>query len=211
MKYIIMCGGNYGTDEPRQFTKVKGERLIDRTLRLLRENKVKEIYISSLDNRFDNLGVTRLEHNNFYKSLEERTIQGYWLDAFYPSYEPVCYLFGDVYYSDNAIKTIIETKTDDILLFGSYELDRPDNFKGFQEPFAIKVVNQKKFRDAIELCKELRDKKIANREPLVWEVYRVLHGYGINNHRINEDYIKIDDYTTDIDKKEDLERLEEIL
>lgn len=210
MKYIIMCGGDYGTTEPRQFLKIKGERLIDRTIRLLKENSVEEIYISSLDKRFDNLGAIRIEHNNNYKDTNDG-IKGYWLDAYYPSYEPVCYLYGDVYYSDKAIKTIVEAETKETLLFGSYELDRPDNFKGYQEPFAFKVVNQEKFKEAIKLCKEYKDKKIVNREPITWEVYRVLHGYGVNNHRINEDYIKIDDYTTDIDEPEDKERLEEIL
>ena len=48
MKYIIMCGGNYETFEtPRQLTKIKGEPLVARTIRLLQEQGVEDIAISS--------------------------------------------------------------------------------------------------------------------------------------------------------------------
>ena len=48
-KYIIMCGGEYKDFEtPKHFTKIKGERIIDRTIRLLKENGAK---IVTLGNR----------------------------------------------------------------------------------------------------------------------------------------------------------------
>ena len=43
MKYIIMCGGEYKQWEtPKQLSVVKGEVLVERTVRLLKENGIKE-------------------------------------------------------------------------------------------------------------------------------------------------------------------------
>ena len=100
MKYVIMCGGFYQNfrEVPKQLSVVNGERLVDRTIRLLKENGVEEIYISSNNPVFDTCGVTRLEHENSYR-YDNDTLTGYWVDAFYPHFEDntkVTYLFGDV-------------------------------------------------------------------------------------------------------------------
>ena len=48
MKYIIMCGGTYKKWwKPRQLAEIKGEALVARTIRLLRENGVEDIAIST--------------------------------------------------------------------------------------------------------------------------------------------------------------------
>ena len=71
MLYIIMCGGDYHTPEPKQFREIKGERIVDRTIRLLRENGVSDISVSinHHEDRFDYLldqGVELLyKVNNF--------------------------------------------------------------------------------------------------------------------------------------------------
>ena len=44
MKYIIMCGGKYPKFEiPKQLLKVNGEVLVERTIRLLKENGITNI------------------------------------------------------------------------------------------------------------------------------------------------------------------------
>ena len=41
MKYIIMCGGKYSNFQtPKQLIEINGERLVDRTIRLLRERGI---------------------------------------------------------------------------------------------------------------------------------------------------------------------------
>lgn len=211
MKYTIMCGGKYKhLDKPKQLSVVNGETLIERTVRLLNENGVKEIYISSMNPIFDRYGI-RIEHKNEYETDKDKKIKGYWVDAFYPTEESMCYIFGDVYFSPEAIKTIVETETDDILFFASKKINRKEYFKKWEEPFAFKVANQKRFREGIEYCKKEVDLDRTDREPISWELYRVLNGYNINNHIIGKNFIAIDDYTTDIDCTEDIYRLEEIL
>lgn len=211
MKYIIMAGGNYNTETPKQLSKVNGEVLIERTIRLLKENGINDIYITTNNKRFDYLDATILKHENKFECKDGKKVKGYWLDAFYPSEEAITYLYGDVYYSPEAIKTIVETKTDGILFFASKKVNRPDYFKGWQEPFAFKVVNQKKFRYYIDYCKSEYEKGHCNREPISWELYRVINGYGINEHIMRKNFIAIDDYTTDIDTPGDIKKLEGIL
>nr|MBR6100723.1 hypothetical protein [bacterium] len=211
MKYIIMCGGKYDYfDIPKHLIEVNGERLVDRTIRLLKEQGITDIAISSNDKRFDSCNVPRLEHENNYEVIDGKDY-GYWLDAFYPTDEEVCYLFGDVYYSEDAIKTIIENDTDDVLFFGSSIPNRPEYFKKWEEPFAFKVKNQKRFRECINICKEKKDNGETNREPISWELYRVLNGIDINTHEIRDNFIAINDISTDIDRVEDRNKLEEVL
>ena len=44
MRYIIMCGGRYQQwQTPRQLIKIRGEPIVARTIRLLRENGITDI------------------------------------------------------------------------------------------------------------------------------------------------------------------------
>ena len=106
MKYIIMCGGNYDNFQiPKQLSIVNGETLLERTIRLLKENGIEDYYISSNNPIFESYGRV-LHHENTYK-YDNGKIYGYWVDAYYPLDEPCVYLHGDVYYSEDAIKKII--------------------------------------------------------------------------------------------------------
>jgi len=206
VKYILMCGGVYKKFEtPKHLTEVNGERIVDRTIRLLKENGIKDIYISSNNPLFDSCGVPRLKHNNSYINTGIDNT-GYWLDAFYPVEEPVVYIWGDVYFSEDAIKTIVNYKTDKNVFFGTgaaYNIWHYD----WGEPFAYIVNDYSTFFKGIEDVKRLKDLGKCKREPVVWELYRYLHGLDINKQVITEDYVAIDDGTIDIDDPKDIERL----
>ena len=211
MKYIIMCGGKYQhfTEKPRQLIKVNGEILIERTIRLLRKNGIKDIAISTNYEDFNYLGVPILKHNNSYE-YKNNKLYGYWVDAFYLINEPVCYIFGDVYFSENAIKTIVETKTDDIEFFGSKEPFDKQYPKNHVEPFALKVVNTEHLKEAIQKTKDGQDKGIFWRLPLVWELWTVIKNAPLQKNMDDYpcDYIAINDYTSDIDRPWDVINLE---
>ncbi len=219
MKYVIMCGGNYKNfiDLPKHFIKVKGEPIINRTIRLLKENGIAEdnIIITSNNPIFNQCGVTVIgdSNNNFTQDAPWTNMKGYWLDAFYPFNEPVCYLFGDVFYSKKAIITIINSKTDYILFFGS-DPDRNKNginMKPWEEPLCFKVTNQQKFRAAITAVKELFDNGKVNRHPIAWELYRYLNNYDINVKKLDKNFICINDISTDVDKPADSLFIEDML
>lgn len=213
-KYIIMCGGNYSTyfEKPRQLSVVMGEVLVERTIRLLRENGIKDISISTNYRDFDYIGVPILEHNNSYRT-EGMEVKGYWCDAFYPMDEPVCYVFGDVYFSEEAIKKIVETDTDDIEFFGSKPPFAENYHKNHEEPFALKVVNNKHLKEAIEKTKKWEDEGKFWRKPLMWELWTVIKGTQLQTKagEYPADYVVINDYTSDIDRKGDIRKIELLL
>lgn len=199
MKYIIMAGGEYEAwQSPRHFTEYKGEPIIARTIRLLRENGISDISISTNCKAFSRFGVPILEHENDYYAREYNDVDGQWCNCFYPTDEPACYVFGDVLFSPNAVRTIVETETDDIMLFGSKSPFAPNYPKIYIEPFAFKVQNQKHLHEAIEEVKRLDRLGAFKRRPIAWEVWSVIRGTDPNE--INYNYIPINDYTCDIDK-----------
>lgn len=213
VKYIILADSinRQFQKEPRQLLEINGEPIIKRTIRLLKENGVKDVIITSHDKRFDNLGAKRYEPlRNEYNPVNDT---GYWLNAFPVELlkEPICFLFGDVYYSDEAIKTIVETDTDSTLFFCTYENHRLIYIKHHDEPLAYKVKDYKLFKKHIDTVKKLKDKGKCCREPLVWELYRSINNQEINEHKMTKNYIAINDISCDIDTLDDIIKLTNVI
>ena len=189
MKYIILCGGTYEDWEyPKHMAVVNGEPIVARTIRLLRENGIEDIAISSTNLDFLRFDVPVLSHHNPYTCPVGADADTPWLDAFYPMTEPVCYIFGDVVFSPGAIKTIVETDTDSIEFFASAK----------PLPKAIKDTN--KF-----------DKQgLFKRQPIAWELWQVIKGTPLNKVDYTN-YTVINDYTCDIDEPEDIAYFDRIL
>lgn len=231
MKYIIMAGGNYTKFEtPKQLLKVCGEVIIERTIRLLRKNGITDIAISTNNPAFDYIDVEKLrdKENQFEYWGKEETKKSNksWLRAYYPINEPVCYLHGDVYFSDEAIKTIVDTRVKDTMFFCTY--DKQDGPKdprssGGREPLAYKVGNYKLFRNAVDdLLRMIDNGKFKRFPPCSWNVYRYLNGldiglnatgYGDLNSIFHTkgDYVVINDYTNDVDDIKDVKKIEKAL
>ena len=208
MKYIIMCGGTYKKWEtPRQLLPINGEPIIARTIRLLKENGIEDIAISSGNPIFEQFGVPVLKHDNTMVVNETLNVSGYWVDAFYPTDEPVCYLFGDVVYSPEAIEIITRTETDDIEFFASAPPFAPEYSKPWAEPFALKVVNTDHLKHAICITKQYTDMGLFKRHPITWELWQVIQATPLN-HIDYGNYTAINDYTCDVDCPEDKELIE---
>ena len=215
MKYIIMAGGQYNNFEtPRQLSVVDGEELVARTIRLLRENGIEDISISSNNPIFKKFNIPVLKHENPYVVSDDcKIVSGQWFDAFYPTDEPVCYIFGDVFFSPEAIKKIVETETEDIELFGSKKPFAYNYIKTHEEPFALKVANQKHLHEAIEKSRELDAQHKFWRKPLVWELFTVIKNVPLQTKRdqYTTDYVGISDYSVDVDKPEDVKKINDML
>ena len=208
MKYIIMCGGTYKKWEtPRQMLPINGEPIVGRTIRLLAENGIEDIAISSDNPAFEQFGVPVLKHDNTMVVNEALNVSGYWVDAFYPTDEPVCYLFGDVVYSPEAIKAIIRTETDDIEFFASSPPFAPEYIKPWAEPFALKVENTDHLKHAVCITKQYADMGLFYRHPIMWELWQVIQATP-PNHIDYGNYTAINDYTCDVDCPEDIELIE---
>jgi len=195
MKYIIMCGGwACNADKPKHFFEYCNEPIIVRTIRLLKECGVVDIAITTSPNKvnkFSNLGVEVIPY-------ESNNIPFIWLDAFYPTSEPVCYIFGDVVFSYEAIKTIVNKETDDIEFFASAPPFSNKYPKTYAEPFAFKVVNQKRFRECIDIANDYDRQRIWQRQPIAWELWQVIK-HTQPNIIVYTNYTVINDYTCDID------------
>lgn len=209
MKYIIMCGGHYATTSiPKQLYTVNGERIVLRTIRLLKECGVEDIAISSHNPIFKRFGVPVLSHENKFRWNGEVVEEGAWVDAFYPTSSPACYILGDVYFSPEAIKKIVETKTKDIEFFASAPPYSKNYIKNYAEPFAFKVENQEHFQNAILMTKKLQSE--FNRHPIAWELWQVIKGTPLNKIDYTN-YTVINDYTTDIDIEKEALELDRLL
>lgn len=204
---IIMCGGIYSDfKEHKALTIINGEPLIARTIRLLKENGIEDYYISSNDDNFNKYSRV-LHHNNSYRYENGKNI-GYWVDAYYPTNEPCIYLHGDVYYSEDAIKQILNLKPKVNTMIGNQYALNEEHIK-VGEPFGWIIVNQENFRKAIDKCKELQDAgKIDRGLAISWELYEVLNGHDVNDFIITRDtYYPISDETIDIDYPEQIEEV----
>lgn len=206
-----MCGGNYYRwSTPRHLIEVNGETIVGRTIRLLREAGIEDIAISSNIPSFGGLGVPVLWHENSYRANGSDDISGRWTDAFYPTDEPVCYIFGDVLFSPEAIRTIVETETDSIEFFASAPPFAPEYRKPYAEPFALKVQDQKRLTDAIEKTNAYEAEGRFDRKPIMWELWNVITGSDLNSIDY-ESYVVINDYTCDIDSPEEIELVKSVL
>lgn len=226
MKYVIMCGGDYSDrfKKPKQLYVVRGEVLVERTIRLLKENGVTDIAISTNNPMFDYIDVLKLRAKVEYNHDDEerhKNSKKSWLNAYYPLEEACCYIHGDVYFSEEAIKTIVETEVKETMFFCTRDVGdgRPHgiNIKG-REPLAYKVQNQKVFRNAINELFDLIDKGYFSFDPISWNLYRKINGlplvydwFGSDIFKTYGDYVCIDDYTTDVDSIEDIEQIEKMI
>ena len=202
MKYVIMCGGSYDQFEtPRQLSVINGERIADRTVRLLREAGAEDICISATDERFDSCGVPRLVHQNNFRVVNGKA-EGYWLDAFYPFFDAnqkVTFIFGDVYFTEEAIRRIVSFRGIGNVLFGTSDA-KNELHENWGEPFAYVVNDYATFMQGVRSVKILQDLGLLKRCAIVWELYRFLNHLDVNVQAVlPETYVCIDDGTLDVD------------
>ena len=204
-----MCGGVFDKRRDlRQLIEVNGEPLVARTIRLLRNAGVTDIAISSNREEFEQFGVPVLHHENSLNVYAENI--GEWLDCFYPTEESVCYIFGDVLFSSDAISRIVgygySVATQGIQFFASAPPFAKEYIKEYAEPFAFKVFNPKIFFKYVELTKQYeQQRKFARKPAIAWELWQVITGEELN-HINYATYCAINDYTCDVDSVEELEK-----
>jgi hypothetical protein len=199
-----MCGGKYGAF-PKQLNRILGEQIIERTIRLLKAYGITDIAISTTNNFFDGIAkknkVDILRHDNDF--IYGKNTHS-WLKAFYPMKKPVCYIFGDVYFSEDAIRKIVKTETNSIQFFASAPPFHEKYTKIWAEPFAFKVQDPELFFRKIEECHKYDLEGRFHREAVSWELWQVIKGGPLDVIDYTN-YVAINDYTCDID--DDVEAL----
>lgn len=212
IKVFIMCGGYYTNfNQPKSLTEINGEKLLDRTIRLLSSYNTEPIVCCNAeDTVFDMYEPLRAD---FTFDYQKQT--GYYLDLFdaVPYNKPCIYLFGDVYYTEVAIQRIIDRYEEterNVFICNEYPFNAQHLRQG--EPFGWIVKDQKEFRCAIALCKRFEDRGLvdhANGVASNWELAHVINGLGVNDFCLRrEDCLVIHDKTIDVDDPSVVETVE---
>jgi len=196
MKYIIMADGkgtrwqNYN-DIPKHFIEIGGETLLARTVRLLNEgDEGCEVIITSHDPRYEVPGARRYEPMNNHLEIDrftEELIE-----------DDVCFLYGDTYYSQEAMDTILNTETEEMIFFGNQ-----------RSIVAIKVKDGALFRSHVDNVRRLfLEGKIE--KCIGWQVYQSFTGLPFGEKKIGPSYIVLEDGTEDFNSPEDLAKRKEV-
>ncbi|MCL1799225.1 MAG: 2-C-methyl-D-erythritol 4-phosphate cytidylyltransferase [Eggerthellaceae bacterium] len=189
MKYIIMADGksdrwdNY-LSVPKHFIEIDGEPIIERTIRLLHAYDQKsEVIVTSHNKDYELAGSTR------YEPLDN-TLE---VDRFTRELivDDTCFLYGDTYYTEDAIRRIIQTEAEDILFFGNRD-----------SIVAIKIKDGALFEEHVDRVRGLF--LIGAIEHCIgWQVYQSFQGLPFNGKGIADKYILFNDKTMDFNDPED--------
>ena len=189
MTYIIMADGrgrrwnNYQGIHKWQI-RIGGQTILERTCSLLWAlDPHAKIYITSHDPALQIPGAVRHEPRNNVLEIDRFTAE---------LIEPdVCFLYGDSFYSENALQRIVAAQTDSVLAFGSRK-----------KIFALKVADAELFRHHMEQVRELfLQQKIQ--ECIGWELYHSIWNLPLESREIGDGYVLIEDETQDFNSPED--------
>ena len=106
----------------------------------------------------------------------------------------VCFLYGDTYYSEFALKTIIKTKADPMMFFGN---DR--------SIIAVKVGSGEVFKKHFDRIKELFLAGKISR-CVGWQIYESFTGGPLESRQISGSFIKIYDGSRDFNTPDDFQK-----
>lgn len=193
MKYVVMADGkgtrwaNY-QGIPKHLIEINGESLLERIVRLLKKyDRECEIIITSHDSRYEIEGAKRYEPRNNNIEIDRFTYE--------LIEDDICFLYGDTYYSEEAIITIVNESLGDITFFGTSK-----------SIVAIKVNNSEVFKYHIDKVKELYlNGKIQ--ECIGWQVYQSYEDIPFGTKKIVNDFVIVDKTTRDFNSPVDFEEI----
>lgn len=189
MKYIIMADGkgtrwNNFNNIPKHFIEINGEKIIFRTVRLLNEMDPDcSVTVTSHDPRYDIPGSTRHEPSNNILEIDRFTEELLEND--------ICFLYGDTYYSEDALRLIIGTEADSLMFFGNS-----------RSIIAVKIKDAAVFKKHFDRIRELfLSGKISR--CVGWQIYESFTGGDLESRHINGSFVTIDDSSRDFNSPDD--------
>lgn len=183
----------------KHFVEIDGEPIIKRTVRLLNKMGIDDICVVGPDDRY------KIEGSELY--IPKLTPEYYDADKFLSSKDlwledgKTILLFGDVYFTERALDTIVNHSHQDWLAFG-----RPFESEitgGCGEIFAHSFYpgHIREHEAALNLLVDYYNRDILQRIS-GWEHYRVMVGMSgaeVRRHIIADRFVIIDDWTDDFD------------
>lgn len=190
MRYVIMADGkgsrwNNFLGHDKQEIRIDGETLLERTVRLVHENDPDaELIITSHKEDLNVPGARRYEPKNNVLEIDRFTAELIGDD--------MCFLYGDVLYSEAAVKAVINARgREPVLFFGSKS-----------SICAVLVRDGELFRRLyLEVRSLFLDGKIA--ECKGWQVYHLYASLPLMGRDIGPGYVVLDSFTRDFNTPED--------
>jgi len=189
---------------PKHQIRVDDEPILSRTVRLLNENGVEDIFIVGSDKSYyvkesklfiPVLNVENLGADKFLSSAELWNLKGRTIT-----------LFGDVFFSEAGIRKIVNDDSTTWMVYGRpYKSSYTK--KKYGEIFANSFYssNIKQFKTNLFYIADLCKRKIIKR-CIAWEHYRAMsgaRGKQLEKHIVYKNFTVIDDYTDDFDYPKD--------
>lgn len=191
----------------KHFIEIDGEPIIHRTVRLLNKNGVSDVHVVGKTKDY------RIPGSEWFKP--KLNPDNYGADKFLSSRElwledgRTIILYGDCYFTDNAIRWIVTCNHDDWLLFARPYFSRVTGGE-YGECFAISFyggqVNE--FDRTLRRLVELH-RAGATCEPSGWQTYRAMIGLPDNlldGPYFGDRMVPVDDWTDDFDAPSDYRR-----
>jgi len=115
---IIMADGKAkrmsGLNKKKQLIEVDGEKIIDRTIRQLRTLGIEPVIATHFDD-FNYLDIARIIPENNTHEIKKFNAN----KKYYSKYDETLFIWGDTYFEDEDIKTIVKTNIDTFKFFGT--------------------------------------------------------------------------------------------
>ena len=192
MKYVIMADGkgsrwnNYMGHGKHDIT-IGGETLLQRTVRLVHlYDDAAEVIITSHNEGLSIDGAVRYEPKNNVLEIDRFTAELIGDD--------MCFLYGDVYYSEKAIETVVENAGRQPLLFVGSE----------KSICAVLIKDGALFKSLYEKIRGMfLDGKLS--ECKGWQVYHLYAGLPLESREIGSGYLITDSFTRDFNSPDDYE------
>ena len=190
MRYVIMADGkgsrwNNFMGHKKHEISIQGETLLERTVRLVHGcDGEADILITSHDESVDIPGARRYEPKNNVLEIDRFTDELIGDD--------MCFLYGDVLYSEEAIRTVKARRGSAPLLF----------FGSEKSICAVLIGDGRLFRSLyLEVRRKFLDGEIS--ECKGWQVYHLYAGLPLNGREIGRSYVLLDSFTRDFNSPED--------
>jgi len=195
MRFVIMADGkgtrwdNY-MGIPKHLAEVDGEPILGRTVRLLNEMTEgnAEVIVTSHDERYEFKGSRRYEPLDNKLEIDRFTAE---LIA-----DETCFLYGDTYYTEEALKSILDTDVEDLIFFG--------NNKSI---VAVKIKDSKLFKQHVDNVKALFLAGKIDR-CVGWQVYQSFTGQDFSKKAVPaEKFLMLGEKTTDFNTPEEYKKI----
>lgn len=195
-KVIIAAGGkatrwgNY-LGVPKHKIEIDGETISDRTIRLFKEHELDAILLTEGRSVFGDLD--KIYSSYKYWNEEGRTI----------------IVFGDVYFTEEAIQKIVDYPHTEFTVFGRI-FESQLTGKGYGELFAVSFY-ENNINEIIRNIKRVRElyNRGCVRSANLWALYRSMQHFPddlMDHHYCGDNFVNIDDWTEDFDYSFDFDR-----